>query len=134
MLGTSPLAVIVGPVSGGPLIIWLAAVAVAVALQRAVGLALRQSVPRIRIFGALAALGIAILCGLYVLGAGLDLMFWLTHGMPIVSGPTFDLYDFVAAELFILPALVIGWLNGRAAILAARGLRRPSATPRPLGG
>ncbi|HAF10349.1 MAG TPA: hypothetical protein DCK98_09755 [Chloroflexi bacterium] len=65
---------------------------------------------------------------------GLDLMVRLTHGMPTASGPTFDLYDFAAVELFILPALVIGWLNGRAALAAALGVRHPSATPRPLGG
>lgn len=117
--GISPWSIIFGPVPGTPLITWLYFLAPVVALQGAVGLALRPRSRSIRAVGTLGAFGIAGFA-----------LFWVAAA----------LYGFVAALFsgweryvevgglatlpFVPLALLLAALNAHAGLLGLRGVRR----------
>jgi hypothetical protein len=116
--GVSPWSIIFGPVPGRPLITWLYFLAPVVALQGAVGLALRHPARLLRAAGTLGACGIAAFA-----------LFWVAAA----------LYGFVAALFggweryvevgglatvpFVPIALLLAGLNARAGLLGLRGVR-----------
>jgi hypothetical protein len=114
--GQSPLTVILAPPGPGAPIFWLGTVLLAVALQAAATLALRQRASLFRVIGAVAVFAIAALCFAFLVAAVFSLVDYLTAGIG-------DFGDLLGIVLFGVPlALVIGGLNARALLLEVREL------------
>jgi hypothetical protein len=114
--GQSPLTVVLAPPGPGAPFFWLGTVLLAVALQAAAALALRQRATPFRVIGAVAAVAIAALCFAFLVAAVLSLIDYLTAGRG-------DFGDLVGIMLLGVPLAVgIGGLNARAFLLELREL------------
>ncbi len=94
-------------------------------LQAAVAFAIERRAAWARIFGAIAAGAITLFCTLWLVLAIAAGVVWIAGGMP-TSGMMpagGDFMDLIGVALFVPVALVIAYLDGRAALLAVRRLR-----------
>jgi hypothetical protein len=116
--GVSLWSIIFGPVPGMPLITWLYFLAPVVALQGAVGLALRHPARLLRAAGTLGACAIAGLALFWAVAALYDFVVALIGGWARyveVGG--------LATLPFVPVALLLAALNARAALLGLRNVR-----------
>jgi hypothetical protein len=103
------------PAPGAPSL-WLKMVLVAIALQAAATLALRQRGSLLRIIGAVLTAAIAVVCFAFLASALFSLLDYVTAGN--LPG---DFGDLLGTLFFGVPvALVVGGLNARAFLLELR--------------
>jgi len=118
--GLSPLELMLLPARPGAPVVWLGMVLLAVTLQGSATLALRQRATLLRVFGAVTAAAIAVLCLAFVVSATFIFVDYVTAGQ--LPGDFGDLFGIL---VFGVPlALVIGGLNARAFLLELRELFR----------
>ncbi len=116
--GLSPLTLILIPPAPGAPSLWLGVVLVAVALEAAATLALRQQAILLRVIGTVLAAAIAGACVAFLTSALISLANYVTAGN--LPG---DFGDLLGILFFGVPvAVVIGGLNARAFLLELREL------------